>query len=135
VLICADIRGVESHGMHRLGSYYGSRISKGWIDPLTPFRIISETPSTALIDGGNGCGQVVSHKAMQMTLEKAKNCRHRCNYSLQQQSLRDCGLLCHDGFAADMIGISLTNSQPLVAPTFGRTAVLVPTDCHGGSLR
>ena len=68
VLITADIRGVESHGLHRLGSYYGSRISKGWINPLTPFEIIHETPSTALIDGGNGCGQVVSHKAMQMTI-------------------------------------------------------------------
>jgi len=38
VLICADIRGVESHGMQRLGSYYGSRISKGWLDPKHPIR-------------------------------------------------------------------------------------------------
>ena len=73
VLICADIRGVESHGLHRLGSYYGNRISKGWINPLTPYQIITETPTTALIDGGNGCGQVVSYRAMNIAIEKAKS--------------------------------------------------------------
>ena len=72
VLMCADIRGVESHGLIRLGSYYGNRIMKGYIDPSTPFKVVSDTPSTALIDGANGCGQVVSHKAMKLCIEKAQ---------------------------------------------------------------
>jgi len=124
VLICADIRGVESHGLHRLGSYYGNRISKGWIDPLTPFKIISETPSTALIDGGNGCGQVVSHKAMQMTLDKAKSAGIAAITVRNSNHYGIAGYYAMMALKQDMIGISLTNSQPLVAPTFGRTAVL-----------
>jgi LDH2 family malate/lactate/ureidoglycolate dehydrogenase len=124
VLICADIRGVESHGLHRLGSYYGNRISKGWIDPLTPFKIISETPSTALIDGGNGCGQVVSHKAMKLTIEKAKNSAIAAITVRNSNHYGIAGYYAMMALKEDMIGISLTNSQPLVAPTFGRTAVL-----------
>ena len=124
VLICADIRGVESHGLHRLGSYYGNRISKGWIDPLTPFKVISETPSTALIDGGNGCGQVVSHKAMKMTIEKAKAAGIAAITVRNSNHYGIAGYYAMMAMHQDMIGISLTNSQPLVAPTFGRTAVL-----------
>lgn len=124
VLICADIRGVESHGLLRLASYYGSRISKGWIDPLTPWKIVTETPNTALIDGANGCGQVVSYKAMQLCIEKART------NGLAAISVRNSNHYGIAGYYAmmamrkGMIGISLTNSQPLVAPTYGKTAVL-----------
>jgi LDH2 family malate/lactate/ureidoglycolate dehydrogenase len=124
VLISADLRGVESHGLLRLGSYYGSRISKDYIDPTTPFKIISETPTTALIDGGNGCGQVVSFKAMQMAIAKAKK------FGLSAITVNNSN---HFGIAGyysmmalehGMIGICMTNSQPLVAPTYGKTAVM-----------
>jgi L-2-hydroxycarboxylate dehydrogenase (NAD+) len=124
VLLCADTRGVESHGMQRLGSYYGSRIQKGFMDPLTPYKIITETPTTMLIDGGNGLGQVVSHKAMKMCIAKARE------NGLSAVTIRNSN---HYGIAGyysmmamdeGMIGISMTNSQPLVAPTYGKTAVL-----------
>jgi L-2-hydroxycarboxylate dehydrogenase (NAD+) len=124
VLICADIRGVESHGLHRLGSYYGNRIQKGWIDPLTPYKIISETPSTALIDGGNGCGQVVSHKAMRMTIEKAKKSGIAAITVRNSNHYGIAGYYAMMALEEGMIGLSLTNSQPLVAPTYGKTAVL-----------
>ncbi len=124
VLICADIRGVESHGLHRLGSYYGNRISKGWINPLTPFEFIHETPSTALIDGGNGCGQVVSHKAMTLTIEKAKTAGIGAITVRNSNHYGIAGYYAMMAMEKGMIGISLTNSQPLVAPTYGCTAVL-----------
>jgi len=62
VLLSADIRGVDSHGLIRITSYYGNRLRNKLINPLTPTKIISETETTALIDGGNGCGQVASYK-------------------------------------------------------------------------
>jgi len=124
VLICADIRGVESHGMHRLGSYYGNRILKGWIDPLTPYRIISETPTTALIDGGNGCGQVVSYKAMKMAIDKAGTSGLAAITVRNSNHFGIAGYYAMMAMNKGMIGIALTNSQPLVAPTYGRTAVL-----------
>jgi len=124
VLICADIRGVESHGLHRLGSYYGNRISKGWINPLTPYKIIRETPTTALIDGGNGCGQVVSHRAMEMAINKAKADGISAITVNNSNHYGIAGYYSMMALQHDMIGLSLTNSQPLVAPTYGRTAIL-----------
>lgn len=124
VLICADIRGVESHGLHRLGSYYGNRISKGWINPLTPYEVVTETASTALLDGGNGCGQVVSYRAMQMAIEKAFHAGLGAVTVRNSNHYGIAGYYAMMAMRRDMIGISLTNSQPLVAPTYGRTAVL-----------
>lgn len=124
VLVCADVRGVESHGMHRLGSYYGMRISKGWLDPVTPYKVITETHSTALLDGGNGLGQVVGQHAMELAIQKARcegigavTVRNSNHYGIA-------GYYAMMALKEDMIGLSLTNSQPLVAPTYGRTAVL-----------
>jgi LDH2 family malate/lactate/ureidoglycolate dehydrogenase len=124
VLISADVRGVESHGLLRLGSYYGNRISKNYIDPNTPFKIITETPTTALIDGGNGCGQVVSYKAMQMAIEKAKKSGLAAITVNNSNHFGIAGYYSMMALEHGMIGICMTNSQPLVAPTYGRTAVM-----------
>ncbi len=124
VLITADIRGTDSHGLIRLNTYYGNRLSKKMINPLTPIKIVSETDTTMLVDGGNGLGQVVSYKVMQKCIEKAKKSnvaratvRHSNHYGIA-------GYYSMMALKHDMIGISLTNSQPLVAPTYGKTPVL-----------
>ena len=124
VLISADLRGVESHGLLRLGSYNGIIISKGFIDPTTPYKIISETPSTALLDGGNGCGQVVSYKAMNMAIEKAKHSGLAAITVKNSNHYGIAGFYSMMALQHGMIGLSMTNSQPLVAPTYGRTAVM-----------
>jgi LDH2 family malate/lactate/ureidoglycolate dehydrogenase len=124
VMIEADTRGVGSHGMIRLGSYYGVRLKNGWMDPRTPVKVVNETGTTALLDGGNGCGQVAGHRGMQLAIRKAKEA------NVGMVTVRRSN---HYGIAAyyamlalphGMIGVSMTNSQPLVAPTYGRSAVL-----------
>lgn len=124
VLIEADLRGVSTHGLIRLSSYYGHRLKNKYMNPLTPCVVVKETASTALIDGGNGCGQVVAYKAMELCIKKAQQAnvaivtvRHSNHYGIA-------GYYAMMALKHDMIGISLTNSQPLVAPTYGRTAVL-----------
>jgi L-2-hydroxycarboxylate dehydrogenase (NAD+) len=124
VLMSADIRGVESHGLHRLGSYYGNRIRKGLINPLSPYSIVSETSTTALIDGGNGCGQVVSRKAMTLAIQKARNAGIGAVTVRNSNHFGIAGYYALMALREDMIGICFTNSQPLVAPTRGRTAVV-----------
>lgn len=124
VLISADKRGIESHGLIRLGSYYGNRIQKKFINPLTPFKIITETSTTALIDGGNGCGQVVSKKAMQLCIAKAKKNGLAAVTVNNSNHYGIAGYYSLMAMEENLIGISSTNSQPLVAPTGGRTAVL-----------
>jgi LDH2 family malate/lactate/ureidoglycolate dehydrogenase len=124
ILVAADLRGVESHGIIRLNSYYGSRIRKGQVDPRSPYSIVSETPTTLLMDGGNGLGMAVSTEAMRRCIEKARQ------NSIAMVTVRNSNHYGIAGYYAmmalehNMIGISFTNAQPLVAPTYGRTAIL-----------
>ena len=124
ILISADLRGVSSHGIIRLHSYYGSRILKGLIDPSSPFTTVRETTSTVLMDGGNGLGMVVSYQAMQTAIAKAKESgvafvtvRNSNHYGIA-------GYYAMMALPHDMTGISFTNAQPLVVPTYGRTRLI-----------
>src|SRR5512136_215025 len=56
VLVRADLRGVESHGVARLERYYVARLRMGALAPACPSRVIRETPVSAVMDGGNGLG-------------------------------------------------------------------------------
>ena len=71
VLVMADLRGVDTHGVARLSGYV-----RLWeIDRInvTPdIRIVHETPSTALVDGDRGLGLVVAPHVMNIAIEKAK---------------------------------------------------------------
>src|SRR6187399_1025576 len=70
VLLSADLRGVDSHGIARLSGYV-----RLWeverINPRPAIRIVHETPSTAVIDGDRGLGLVVAPAAIEIAIEKA----------------------------------------------------------------
>jgi len=59
VMIEADTRGVSSHGLIRLNTYYGSRLEKGYMNPKADLKTISETDTTLLVDGDNGLGHII----------------------------------------------------------------------------
>lgn len=124
ILISADLRGVSSHGIIRLHSYYGSRILKGLIDPASPFTYARETAATLLVDGGNGLGMVVGYNAMQRCIEKAHQSGAAFVTAFNSNHYGIAGYYAMMALPHDMIGISFTNAQPLVAPTYGRTAML-----------
>ena len=71
VLITSDLRGIDSHGIQRCKMYY-DRIKAGIQSPVTHFEIVKEEATTAVADGHNGMGQVISKEAMGMAIEKAK---------------------------------------------------------------
>ena len=119
VLIQADKLGFDSHGVNRLKGIYLDRINEGILNPVTNYKIIRESPSTAVIDGQNGMGHVISYNAMKLAIEKAKK------YGMGMVAVRNSS---HYGFAGyyplmavreNMIGITGTNARPSVAPTFG----------------
>ncbi len=70
-LVTADLRGVESHGVVRVPIYI-ERLRRGVIEPRPQCRIVRETPGTAVFDGGNGMGQVVGQRAMELAVRKAR---------------------------------------------------------------
>ena len=124
ILIEADLRGVSSHGLIRLTTYYGNRLKKGYMNPMTPTKVINETDTTISFDGGNGLGQVNSYRAMRVCIEMTK----KSNIAVATvKNSNHYGIAAYYAMMAlehDMIGISLTNSQPLAALTYGKSAVL-----------
>ena len=71
VLLSADLRGIDSHGVARLSGYV--RLwEAGRINANPVMKIVHETPSTAVVDGDAGLGLVVAPMAMQLAIEKAK---------------------------------------------------------------
>jgi L-2-hydroxycarboxylate dehydrogenase (NAD+) len=124
ILLAADLRGVDSHGIIRLDTYYGTRLRKGLVNPLSPVTVVRESTTTLALDGGSGLGMVVSHYAMNRCIEKARQS------DLAMVTVRNSNHYGIAGYYAmmalphDMIGISFTNSQPLVAPTYGRMKIL-----------
>jgi len=119
VLIEADKLGFDSHGVNRLKPIYLDRIKDKILNPVTDIKIVREGPTTAVIDGQNGMGHVISVNAMKMAIEKAKK------YGMGMVAVRNST---HYGFAGyyalmaakeNMIGITGTNARPSIAPTFG----------------
>lgn len=124
ILQAADLRGVFSHGMIRLQTYYGSRLQKGLIDPNANTQIIREGPASLALDGKNGLGQVVAKDAMLRCIAKANQSGIAITTVANSNHYGIAGYYAMMALEQDMIGVSLTNSQPLVAPTYGRTRLM-----------
>jgi len=120
VIVAADKRGVDSHGVARLKPIYYDRIVKDRIqEPVTRFEVVRDVLATAVVDGHHGMGMVVGKRCMQMAIAKAK--QHGLGMVVARNST-------HYGIAgyyalmaceAGMIGLSGTNARPSIAPTFG----------------
>ncbi|GAP14092.1 malate dehydrogenase [Longilinea arvoryzae] len=124
ILLTADLRGVDSHGIIRLDTYYGTRLRKGLIDPHAPLSVVRETGTTLALDGGHGLGQIVGYTAMSRCIEKARQSGLAMTTVRNSNHYGIAGYYAMMALAQDMIGISFTNSQPLVAPTYGCKAML-----------
>lgn len=135
VLITSDLWGVRSHGVAHLKMYH-ERIKAGLQLPVTNWQVVKDTFTTAVMDGGNGMGMVVGYYAMKLAIEKARR------YGLGAVAARNSS---HYGVAGyypvmavkeGLVGLSVTNAHPSIAPTFGvrpmlgtnPIAVAAPTD-------
>jgi L-2-hydroxycarboxylate dehydrogenase (NAD+) len=123
VLITSDLRGIESHGVGRL-KYYYDRIKAGVHLTITKMEVVKETKTTALVDGHHGMGHVIAFRSMRMAMDKAKQ------YGLGAVTVRN-GT--HFGIAGyyslmaakeGMMGFTVTNARPSIAPTFGTEPML-----------
>jgi L-2-hydroxycarboxylate dehydrogenase (NAD+) len=123
-LVAADLRGVDTHGVIRFSphAWYVKWLSDGSMTAKPNIQVISETPSTALLDGDRGMGMVIGHRAMELAIEKAKQCgigmvgvRNSRHYGMSAQYAMQ-------ALAHNMIGIAMTNASRQVVPTFGREA-------------
>ena len=117
VLLSADLRGIDSHGIARLVGYV--RLWEvGRINPTPNIHIVYETPSTAVVDGDKGLGLVVAPAAMQVAINKAKNVGTGWVSVKNSNHFGIAGYHAMMALDNDMIGIAMTNASALVAPTF-----------------
>ncbi len=123
VLLTSDLYGIESHGMQRMVRYHKG-IESGMIKIDAKPEVVFETPVSAVIDGNDGMGQLIGHKAMTMAIEKAKksgvgivSVRHSNHYGIAGYYAK---MACKEG----LIGFSCTNSEAIMVPTFGRKAMI-----------
>lgn len=124
VLVVADLRGVDSHGVARLRRYVQG-LHDGMMLAHPTIQVVHETPSTALIDGGAGLGQPIGRRAMRLAIEKAqavgsgfvavRNSNHYGIAGYYAMMALEAG---------NLIGMSMTNADVLVVPTFARDAFL-----------
>jgi L-2-hydroxycarboxylate dehydrogenase (NAD+) len=123
VLLSADLRGVDSHGVARLSGYI--RLwEKKRINAHPNIKTIYETPSTAVVDGDAGLGLVVAPFAMKVAIEKAKNVGTGWVSVKNSNHYGIAGYHSMMALEHDMIGISFTNASPLVSPTFSKERLL-----------
>lgn len=117
VLLSADLRGIDSHGVARLSGYV-----RLWevqrINATPDIKIVHETPSTAVVDGDAGLGLVVAPFAMQVAIEKAKIAGTGWVSVRNTNHFGIAGYHAMMALQHDMIGMAMTNASALVAPTF-----------------
>ena len=124
VLVAADLRGIESHGVARLESYYVSRIRAGQIDPTPTLSTVRETATSLLIDAGNGLGHPVSKRTMERLLDKAAVSGAAFGAVRNSNHYGIAGYYAMMALDRDMIGIASTNTVRYGAPTYGRDLLL-----------
>src|SRR5687767_10046343 len=117
VLLSADLRGIDSHGVARLSGYVRLWEVKR-INARPSIKIVHETVSTAVVDGDGGLGLVVAPKAMQTAIDKAKNAGTGWVSVKNSNHFGIAGYHAMMALEHDMIGIAFTNASALVAPTF-----------------
>ncbi|WP_439495319.1 Ldh family oxidoreductase [Bosea sp. (in: a-proteobacteria)] len=124
-LVGADLRGMNSHGILRLPVYI-RRLIEGGFSPVSSFDLISETAGTALIDGGGGLGAVLTARAMDLAIAKARK------NGIGAVGVRNSN---HNGegapyviqaVEAGMIGIATTNGSPIMPVWGGKTPMTGP---------
>ncbi len=123
VFLAAELRDHASHGMLRIKDYY-ELWKAGRINVNPDVRIVHESPSTAVIDGDNAVGMVAAKKSMITAIEKAEKAGSGWVATRNSNHFGIAGYYAMMALKHDMIGICLTNANPLVAPTFSTARMM-----------
>jgi len=118
VLVHANLRGVDSHGVLRV-EHYIKRMKEGGINLNPQFREIESTSSTGTFDGDNGFGHFISKKAMESAVSKAKE---EGIGAVAVKNSSHCGALSYfvsQATEQNLIGIAMTHADKIVVPFGG----------------
>ncbi len=119
VLLYADIRGIDSHGVSNMLRHYLTWLREGSASPKPKIEVLREAPATATLDSDHGLGLVVGKGAMDMAMDKAATTGIG---SVVVTNGRHCGAAAyyaHMALERDMIGVAMTIGGSVMLPTFG----------------
>ena len=123
VLVWANLRGVDSHGVLRIPSYL-DMIDKGMMNPRPRIRTLAETPAVLFIDADRAMGPVVTTFAMNQAIDKARNVG--IGWVLMKRNTHQGAMAYYAEMAAreGMVGIAIVCSPPNMAPYGAKSAGL-----------
>ena len=123
VLARSDLRGIDSHGVARLHTYF-DMLELGRINPKPNINIVREKASVATVDGDNGLGLVVGPKANEIAMDKAERYGSGWVSVCNTNHFGIAGYYPLKALERDLIGWAMTNSTKLVAPLWGAERML-----------
>src|ERR1700761_743099 len=122
-LVAADLRGVDTHGIHRIPSYM-ERIRQKVLNPAAEPQVKQVTPVVAHVDGNNGFGFLAAHAGMAAAIESAKvygigmaSVAHSNHFGMS-------AWLVQQALDADMMSLVFTNSSPALPAWGGRSKLM-----------
>jgi len=121
-LIEADLRGVDSHGVH-LMALYADRLRGGHLVPRTEVRVVRDEGSSALLDGGQGLGQISGLVAVDLAVAKAREFGVGAVAVRNSSHLGALGWYTMRGADAGCVTLAAQNGPPFVPPFGGVTGI------------
>lgn len=122
-LVTSNLRGIDSHGVGRLKRYVEG-IRSGYILPKANPVVARDSPVIANINAMNGLGQPAGTLGMNMAIKKASHSGVGMVTVFNSNHYGFAGYYAMMALEHDLIGISMTNSEPLVVPTFSKNAMI-----------
>lgn len=118
VLVSADLRGVDTHGVSHMLRVYLGWLASGLVNATPTVRTVRERAGAATLDADRGIGVVVAPMAMRMAIEKAASVGVGLVTINNSRHLGMAGYHAMMALPHRMIGICTSAVGPLVVPTF-----------------
>jgi LDH2 family malate/lactate/ureidoglycolate dehydrogenase len=124
VLTMTDLRGVETHGVSNMLRMYVRDYKAGKLDPRPGWRMIRESPGTAVIDAERRLGIMVGGKAMRLAIDKARQVGVGVVTVFNAGHFGAIGHYAMQAALQDMVGVCFTGAGLTVVPTFASKPLL-----------
>ena len=124
VLVYADVRGIDSHGVSNMMPVYVEGMRAGWINPAPVWKVVRDSPAAASVDSDQGLGLTIGPQAMQLALDKAEACGVGAVAVTNGRHFGAAGYHAALALERGMIGVAMTVGGLQVAPTFGAKAMV-----------
>ncbi len=124
VLIYADTRGIDSHGVSNMMRAYVAGFQGGHINPTPNRKVVRDRGAALVMDCDLGLGLAVGPAAMDLAIERAKQCGVGMVVARNAGHYGAAAYYAERALAHDQVGLSMTSGGVHVTPTFGAEPLL-----------